>query len=382
MARTRILAFLPLGLSPAAAALAALGCAASSATVAKNTANLTGCQPANLAVFNYDKKAGSWDAACGEQIFACTTVHGKRQCTQLEASGVNPELAARVQVLQQVPQSRRKYFASTVLLATPWPDFARNVAVVSRLNDAQLKAVDDPRTVYTGFSPALDAQLTQCVGPNKVARISVSKSGEITPATGAASCVRAIAMQQELSPLSKYPSTTIILAPGVRDLTLPNHPGETAAAEPAADAEAKRLADEAAKAKADQELAESNLAAVRTWLDGLQLDLTKCTGVKEIPVDVVVDASGVPTVTLQGKLNTPHKKSCVQTAVGDKHFEGGARTLSYVVGAPHDAPASAASEPSAAAAPARAEAAPASSAAAPAPAPAPAAPAAAGAASK
>jgi hypothetical protein len=169
--------------------------------------------------------------------------------------------------------------------------------------------------------------------------------------------VRAIAMQQELSPLSKYLGTTITLAPGVRDLTIPNHPGELAAPEPA-DAEAKRLADEAAKAKADQELAESNLAAVRTWLDGLQLDLVKCTGVKEIPVDVVVDASGVPTVTLQGKLNTPHKKSCVQTAVGDKHFEGGARTLSYVVGAPHDAPAPAPSEP-AAAAPAPAEAAPA-----------------------
>jgi hypothetical protein len=77
--------------------------------------------------------------------------------------------------------------------------------------------------------------------------------------------------------------------------------------------------------------------------------LLKCTGVKENPVDVVVDAAGVPTVTLQGKLNTPHKQHCVQTAVGDKHFDGGARTLSYVVGASHEASTTpAASEPAAA----------------------------------
>jgi hypothetical protein len=117
----------------------------------------------------------------------------------------------------------------------------------------------------------------------------------------------------------------------------------------AAELEARRVAEEQAKLKAEQELAAKRQAEVEAWLDGSQKALTSCTGLKEIPVDVTIDEQGVATVALQGKLNTPNKLKCVKAALGDKTFEGGARTLSYVVGAPKPAPEAGTPAPAAAA---------------------------------
>jgi hypothetical protein len=188
----------------------------------------------------------------------------------------------------------------------------------------------------------------------------------------------------ELEPLKAYAGTNFVFAANVRDLKLAEHPDTNSMhTDSAAELEARRVAEEQAKLKAEQELAAKRQAEIEAWLDPSQKALTSCTGLKEIPVDVTIDDQGVATIALQGKLNTPNKLKCVKAALGDKTFEGGARTLSYVVGAPKPAPEAAAPAPAAAApaAPAPAPAptpvaiSPVAPAAAPSAAPAPAAPA-------
>lgn len=319
---------------------ALVGCAKSASNVVKQTPALTQCPAASLAVYNYKKASGTWNAACGEQIFNCSEVSRKQQCSPVPAQDVSAEQKQRVQLLQQIPKSRRDFFATTDIMASPWDDFARSAAVVARLNDAQLGQVDDPRTVYTGFSAAFDRQLTQCVGGQKVATVSVSPAGVISASRGQATCVQGLTLSAELAPLKKYAGATIVLAPGVRDLTVASQPGAQPAVDPAAAAEAKRLEEEAQARAAAEAAAAARLAAVHAWLDGTQAALTTCTGLKEIPLDVLVDEQGVPTVTLQGKLNTKNKASCAKAALGEKQFDAGeALQFSYVVGAPKPEPA-------------------------------------------
>jgi hypothetical protein len=177
----------------------------------------------------------------------------------------------------------------------------------------------------------------------------------------------------ELEPLKGYAGTNFMFATNVRDLKLAQHPDSGSMhTDDAAELEARRLAEEQAKLQAEQELAAKRQAEVEAWLDAAHKGLTSCTGLKEIPVDVTIDEQGVAAVALQGKLNTPNKQKCVKAALGDKTFEGGARTLSYVVGAPKPAPDAAASPAATPAAPAPAaapSAAPTPSASAPAPTP-------------
>lgn len=353
----------------AAGGLALVGCANSASNVAKQTPALTQCPADNLAVYNYNKSAATWNAACGQQLFACREVSRKQQCAPIPAQNVTEEQKQRVQLLQQIPKTRRDFFTTTDIMAAKWDDFARSAAVVARLNDAQLKQVDDPRAVYTGFSATFDQQLTGCVGTQSVATVSVSQAGVVSAPRGQATCVQSLTLSAELAPLKKYVGATIVLAPGVRDLQVAPQPGAQPAVDPAAEAEAKRLEEEAKAKAAAEAAAAARLDAVHTWLDESQAALTTCTGLKEIPVDVAVDEQGVPAVTLQGKLNTKNKASCVKAALGEKQFEAGeALQFSYVVGAPKPEPAAEeASDP----APAEAAKPAANAAAAPAPAAAP-----------
>jgi hypothetical protein len=333
--------------------------------VTANTAKATGCPAANLATFNYQKSAKAWQAVCGEQLLSCTG-GSRQQCTAVPAHANNAELRARAALLFQVPQSRRDFFVRVDISQGTWEDFARNVAVVSALTDDQLKQIDDPRTVFTGFSAAFNQQLTQCLGLSKIAVVAPRADGTLGLGRGAPSCMAPLIAAADLQPLRGYVGTKFVLAPNVRDLKLAEHPNtDTVHTDSAAELEARRVAEEQAKLKAEQELAAQRQAEVEAWLDTANKALTSCTGLKEIPVDVTIDEQGVATVALQGKLNTPNKQKCVKAALGDKTFEGGARTLSYVVGAPKPAPEAVAPAPAAPAAPA----APTSAAPAPAPTP-------------
>jgi hypothetical protein len=360
----------------APAALVLIGCGRPASTVTASTVNVTGCPAANLATFNYRKGAATWQAVCGEQLLDCSG-RGKQQCTPVAANAGNAELRARAALVLQVPQSRRDFFVSTDISEGSWQDFARNTAVVAALNDDQYKQVDDPRTVFTGFSPAFNQQLANCLGLSKVARVSPNKDGTISAGRGAPTCMTALVASPDLAPIRGYVGTTFVLAANVRDLKVAQQPaaGSATPGPSAVDLEAQRQAEEQAKLKAEQEAAAQRQAEVEAWLDGLHKALITCTGLKEIPVDVAIDEQGVATVTLQGKLNTPNKSKCVNAAVGSKTFEGGARTLSYVVGAPKPAPEAGAPAPAPAAptstAPAPATPSAASASASPTPAPAP-----------
>ncbi|HEX2879102.1 MAG TPA: hypothetical protein VHO25_06160 [Polyangiaceae bacterium] len=357
--------------------IALSGCGQPAKAISANTAKATGCPAASLATFNYQKSAATWQAVCGEQLMHCAG-KAKQQCTPIQADASNAELRARAALLLQVPQSRRDFFVKSDISQGTWKEFARNVAVVSALNDDQLKQVDDPRTVYTGFSAAYNQQLAQCLGLSKVARIAPNADGTLSASRGAPGCMAMLVSSPELAPLKGYVGTKFVLAANVRDLKLADHPDASSMhTDDAAELEARRLAEEQAKLKAEQELAAKRQAEVEAWLDAAHKGLTSCTGLKEIPVDVTIDEQGVAAVALQGKLNTPNKQKCVKAALGDKTFEGGARTLSYVVGAPKPAPdaaASPATTPASAPAPVAtpsATAAPAPSASAPAPTPVP-----------
>lgn len=364
--------------------IALTGCGQPAKAISANTAKATGCPAANLATFNYQKSAASWQAVCGEQLMHCAG-KGKQQCTPVAADASNAELRARAALLLQVPQSRRDFFVKTDITQGPWQEFARNVAVVSALNDEQLKQVDDPRTVFTGFSPAFNQQLAQCLGLSKVAHIAPNADRTLSASRGAPGCMAMLVSSPELEPLKGYMGTKFVLAANVRDIKIAEHPDANMQhTDDAAELEARRVAEEQAQLKAAQELAAKRQAEVEAWLDAANKALTSCTGLKEIPVDVTIDAQGVATVALQGKLNTPNKMKCVKAALGDKAFEGGARTLTYVVGAPKPTPDAAAPAPAAAPVPATTPApapaptpvavtpvAPAASGAAPTPAPAP-----------
>lgn len=340
--------------------LALGGCGQPARAISANTAKTTGCPAANLATFNYQKSASAWDAMCGEQLMHCAGKH-RQQCTPVQADASNAELRARASLLLQVPQSRRDFFVKTDITQGSWQEFARNVAVVSALNDEQLKHVSDPRTVFTGFSAAYNQQLAQCLGLSKVAHVAPNADGSLSASRGAPGCMAALVTSPELQPLKGYVGTKFVLAANVRDIKIAEHPDTNSMrTDSAAELEARRLAEEEAKLKAEQELAAKRQAEVEAWLDGSQKALTSCTGLKEIPVDVTIDEPGVATVALQGKLNTPNKLKCVKAALGDKTFEGGARTLTYVVGAPKAAPEAAApAAPAPAAPPAAATPAPA-----------------------
>lgn len=356
-------------------AVCLVGCGAPARMVTTNTAKATGCPAANLATFNYQKSAKAWQAVCGEQLLTCTG-GSKQQCTAVPAHANNAELRARAALLLQVPASRRDFFVPVDIAQGTWEEFARNVAVVSALTDDQLKQVDDPRTVFTGFSAAFNQQLTQCLGLSKVAFVAPKADGTLAVGRGAPSCMAPLIASADLQPLRGYVGTKFVLAPNVRDLKLAEHPDTGSMhTDDAAELEARRLAEEQAKLQAEQELAAKRQAEIEAWLDAAHKGLTSCTGLKEIPVDVTIDEQGVAAVALQGKLNTPNKQKCVKAALGDKTFEGGARALSYVVGAPKPAPdaaASPAATPAAAPAPvATPSAAPAPSASAPAPTPTP-----------
>jgi hypothetical protein len=352
--------------------LALAGCGQRAGAISANTAKTTGCPAANLATFNYEKSGPSWYALCGEQLMSCAG-KGRQQCTPVQADANNAELRARAALLLQVPQSRRDFFVKKNITEGTWQEFARNVAVVSALNDDQLKQVDDPRTVYTGFSAAFNQQLAQCLGLNKVAAVAVNSNRTLSASKKAPGCMALLVSSPELEPLKGYAGTNFMFATNVRDLKLAQHPDSGSMhTDDAAELEARRLAEEQAKLQAEQELAAKRQAEVEAWLDAAHKGLTSCTGLKEIPVDVTIDEQGVAAVALQGKLNTPNKQKCVKAALGDKTFEGGARTLSYVVGAPKPAPDAAASPAATPAAPAPAaahSAAPTPSASAPAPTP-------------
>lgn len=328
------------------------GCGQPAKAITANTAKATGCPAANLATFNYQKSVPSWQAVCGEQLMQCAGKGKQQQCTPVQADASNAELRARAALLLQVPQSRRDFFVKTDIAQAPWQEFARNVAVVSALNDEQLKQVDDPRTVFTGFSATFNQQLANCLGLSKVAHIAPNADRTLSTGRGAPGCMAPLVASPELEPLKGYVGTKFVLAVNVRDVKVAEHPNmNTLHTDSAAELEARRVAEEQAKLKAEQELAAKYQAEVEAWLDAANKALTSCTGLKEIPVDVTIDAQGVATVALQGKLNTPNKMKCVKAALGDKTFEGGARTLTYVVGAPKPAPDAAAPAPATAPAP-------------------------------
>jgi hypothetical protein len=362
-----------------------VGCSTSNASVATATQTGTGCAPEQLSVFNYNKTERTWLAACDERLFVCTEKRGGANCTAQKSEALDPALLERVRALKTVPKPQRDAFISADISAGDWNTYAKTVGAVNKMKPGQVKAVGDLTKLYTEFSPAFDAALTSCIGPEGVATITVASNGGIavSPNKG---CLVSLRSAPDLAPLRQQPNSEFYLASGVRDVQPIARPVDPAVAKAAAEAAARKAAEPPPPSALSNH--------VRAWLDASAKDIGACADAQSVPVSVSVDAQGVATVALREGLAGTPAEGCIRSALPQQTFEPGPETVVHLVRVPEPTPEELAAEEAKAkkgkkkdskkkeslkkeasaseSAPSAAPTAPAPSAAAPAPAPAPA----------
>lgn len=289
-------------------------CGPSTARVTQGTAGATGCSQQDLVVFNYDKGARSWLAACQQRLFVCSPGSKQARCVQQDPAGIDPALAERIEILNQVPPAQREALVHFDVSAQDWDGFAKTVASVNRLRPAQVTQVDDPRRLFTDFSAEFDAALTQCLGPDGVARVDVSASGGLTVAPNKP-CLVSLRGAQDLAELRLRPGQSFYLASGVRAVEPVQRPG-TEEPEPE-----------------EPEVSPLEIA-VRDWLDANATDILACTNTDKAVINVHVDEEGQTTVSLRDELAETAAEGCVRSALPERTFEEGAGEVVHLVRPP------------------------------------------------
>lgn len=288
----------------------ATACAPSAATLTQSTVGATACASQDLVVFNYDRKARTWLAACNERVFVCSPVGNGARCAEQAPDRIDPALAERVAVLATVPAPQRDLFVHYDVSSQSWDAFALLVATVARLRPAQASEVEDPKRLYTAFSPEFDAALAQCLGADGVARVDVANSGSLSVQPNKP-CLMALRGTADLGALRTRWGETFYLATGVRGIEPVARPS---APEP----------EEAPVASPLEVL-------VREWLDGAAPDILTCTSGDRLAVSVEVAADGAVSLSLQDELAGSPTEGCVRSALPDKTFEGGPLELIHLV---------------------------------------------------
>ncbi len=317
------------------ALLLVVGCSASNASVATATQTGTGCASEQLSVFNYNKTERTWLAACDEQLFVCTEKRGGANCTPQKSEALDPALLERVRALKTVPKPQRDAFISADISAGDWNQYAKTVGAVNKMKPAQAKAVGDLTKLYTDFSPAFDAALTGCIGPEGVATIKVASNGGIavSPNKG---CLVSLRSAPDLAPLRQQPNSEFYLASGVRDVQPVARPIDPAVAKAEAEAAAKKAAEPPPPSALS--------IHVRSWLDAAAKDIGSCADAQSVPVSVSVDAQGVATVTLREALAGTPAEGCIRSALPQQTFEPGPETIVHLVRVPEPTPEELAAE--------------------------------------
>lgn len=304
----------------AGAALTIAACGTSTARVTQGTSSATGCSQQDLVVFNYDKKARTWLAACQERLFVCSSGGKQARCVQQDPARIDPALAERVEVLRQVPPPQREALISYDVSTQDWDGFAKTVASVIRLRPAQATQVEDPQRLFTDFSAEFDAALTQCQGPDGVARVDVSSSGGLTVSPNKP-CLVSLRGAPDLAELRLRPGQSFYLASGVRAVEPVQRPG---AEEPEPEPEVPEVSP--------LEI------AVREWLDANATDILTCTNTDKAVVHVRVDEEGQATVSLRDELAESPAEGCVRSALPERTFGEGAGEVVHLVRPPAPEP--------------------------------------------
>lgn len=295
-------------------ALTIAACGPSTARVTQGTAGATGCSQQDLVVFNYHYGARTWLAACQQRLFVCSPGGKQARCVQQDPAGVDPALAERIEILNQVPPAQREALVHFDVSAQDWDGFAKTVASVNRLRPAQVTQVEDPRRLFTDFSAEFDAALTQCLGPDGVARVDVSASGGLTVSPNKP-CLVSLRGAPDLGELRLRPGQSFYLASGVRGVEPVQRPG-TEEPEPE-----------------EPEVSPLEIA-VRDWLDANATDILACTNTDKAVINVRVDEEGQPTVSLRNELGETAAEGCVRSALPEHTFEEGAGEVVHLVRPP------------------------------------------------
>lgn len=298
--------------------LVAAACSPSAATVAQGTAGATACSQQDLVVFNYDRKARNWLAACKDRVFVCSPAGNGARCAAQGPDAIDRGLAERVEALGQVPTPQRDLFVHYDISSQDWDGFARLVASVARLRPGQVQEVEDPTRLYTNFSPEFDAALVQCLGVDGVARVDVSASGGLSVLPNKP-CLMSLRSSPDLSVLRGRAGQSFVVAAGVRGIEPIARPG----------------AEEPAEVPVVSPLE----VAVRGWLDEAATDILACTRTEKTALTVQVDTDGATSVSLPEELVGSAAEGCVRSALSERRFEGGPLEVLHLVRPRAEAPA-------------------------------------------
>ncbi len=291
----------------------ATACAPSVRTVANVTAGGTGCPTNDLTIFDYDEASRTWGAACVDKLFVCASSGGGK-CKQRESQTVEPELRDRVALVAQLPKAGRDLFVKVKMLDGDWDTFSRRVAVVQRLNDAQIQELESLQDIYLDLSDGFSGELTACVETG-VLPVYVYDSGQATSKV-LSPCASALAARLRFA--RPYRERRLALIAGMRDVKPLPRPEMT-----------QPVADAAEPAPAPAALADE--APIRTWLDEHAEEILACNAGQTVAVRVDLDDQGTAAVGIHGAPAGSPEVSCLQAALTAPAFGQGPGTLIHVV---------------------------------------------------
>ncbi len=257
---------------------------------------------------------------------------GGGKCTLRDPATVEPELLARATLLNTLPKPRRNRYISVKLLDGSWDEFSREIAILQRVDDEQLRKLGPLENVVTEMDDAFAAQVTECT-KNGVLTVKVYNGAGFEGKAVAQShkpCAKALVERLRFE--RQYWGRELQFVTGLKGVgPLPRpEPALPVADEavPALPSEQRSSGPNGSPASASPPADE---AAIRLWLNEHGSEILACNAGEALALRVDVDADGALTVAIHGAPPGSAEGRCLEEALVPPTFAPGVGTLIHLV---------------------------------------------------